>query len=165
MDVWRQRHRSRLAEQPGHVAAIGEPHGPAAVREALPDLHARRPGSDLHDRARTYPAARPHQRFPRPALTRAQQQDLHTTAGHDPATAKPRRNHARVVQDQHVAGVQILADVAKDAVGEAPGGAVHNQQPGSVARRGRLLGDELGWQRVVEVGQPHQGRGPTVTPV
>ena len=58
---------------------------------------------------------------------------------------------ARVIHNEEVAGREPSADLPKAGVGQAPSGAVEDEEPGCVARLRRDLGDGLGREVIVEV--------------
>jgi hypothetical protein len=56
----------------------------------------------------------------------------------------------RVVQDQEVSWLQQVRQVSEDVVSDASALPIHDEQTGLVTLAGRLLGDEVGGQLVVE---------------
>ncbi len=60
------------------------------------------------------------------------------------------------LSDQQVAGPQIVADVAKEAVLDLACGAVDDHQPRGVAGLDRRLGDQLRGEVVVEIARFHR---------
>ncbi len=95
-----------------------------------------------------------------PRLTLAKQaldQDFHPpAAGLLPEQA--RRNDPGVVEDQQIAGLQQLGQVAHLAVGQRLRRWRHHQQPARRALGQRRLGDQFVGQVVMEIGLL-QGRG------
>ena len=78
----------------------------------------------------------------------------------DPAAAvlaavQPRRQHARVVEHQQVAGIEQLQQVAEAPVLEAAVGPQHQQAAGGAILQ-RLLRDQFRRQLEVEVGTLHR---------
>jgi hypothetical protein len=67
-------------------------------------------------------------------------------------SVEPRRNHARVVQNQQVAGPQQRGKLGKTRVAQRAGRAVHNQHPALAALGRRLLRNQLRGQIKVEIG-------------
>ena len=67
-----------------------------------------------------------------------------------------RRQNARVVRHQQIAGFQIIDDVAEDAVLDRAGFAVHDQHAARIAHRRRLLRDELLGKIVIEIARFHR---------
>ncbi len=62
-----------------------------------------------------------------------------------PAPAdEPRRNDLGVVEHEQVARTQQLRQIANPPV-EQPAGRGQDQQPGGVARLGRMVRDQLAW--------------------
>lgn len=84
-----------------------------------------------------------------------QQQQLEMTVGPGIAPAQPRRDDARIVQNEKIAGGEILRQVEKAPMRDLTRGAVQDQQPRLIASGGRGLGDQFGRQRVIKVGGPH----------
>ena len=82
-----------------------------------------------------------------------------------PAGAAPEqagREDAAAIRDEEVAGAEQIRQIGEAAVLDAARRAVEHQQPRRVALGERLLGNELGRQRVVvgrdlEVGVSHAG--------
>ena len=68
-----------------------------------------------------------------------------------------RGNHARVVEDQQIAGRDELRQIAHAPIGERAGGAVERQQPARRSLGERLLGYEFFGKFVGEVGAAHGG--------
>ena len=81
---------------------------------------------------------------------RALEQELDPAAGRT-RRPKPRLDHARVVEQHQIPGRQESGQVGKSPIEQRR--AVHVQQPAARARRGRHLRDQLGRQRVVEIGK------------
>ncbi len=102
------------------------------------------PGSDFDTLA-----ADDHQ--PAGLIDRAQQQNFRRAAGGDFLRGQARRDHARLVQNQHVAGIEISGQIAEAAVLDLPGSAVHHQHSRGVARLDGCLGDTFGRQMIVKV--------------
>jgi hypothetical protein len=96
-----------------------------------------------------------HEHLPRAAGERAHEEQLEPPARRPPA-AHARGDDARVVHHEQVAGPQHAGQVAHVRVARLAA-ALRDQQPRAVALRRRLLGDQLGRQRIVEVRQSHQG--------
>ena len=67
----------------------------------------------------------------------------------------PRRDHARVVDDEAVARAQQIRELGKHVVFQASAGAVDHEEPRCVPRWGGRLRDQLGRQIVVELRQVH----------
>ena len=79
----------------------------------------------------------------------AQQEDLNRAAGRF-VSMQTCGDDTGIVGDEDIAGAQIVADVGKATVFDAPICAVQHHQATAVARLCRLLGDILGGQFVVE---------------
>jgi hypothetical protein len=105
------------------------------VGEAYPAAGTLQNGNDFRFEAvrqpETFPRHQPlptHQRFPGALVFAAQEQDFHLAAGLFPRR-KPRRDDARLVQHQQIAGMQVFADLTENAVFQLPVFAVQDQQP------------------------------------
>ena len=78
------------------------------------------------------------------------------------------RDDARVVQNQHIAGIQVFKQAGKQAVFDFSRWAMQNQQTRIFPPGGRLLRDEFGWQIEMEISGSHRrerngaGRGLTI---
>src|SRR3972149_1949147 len=88
-----------------------------------------------------------------------QQQQFSRAARAGAAAAQPRGDHPGIVDHEHVAGPEVVADLAEDAMLDAAGGALDDQQSRRVARRGGLVGGQFRRERGAEAGPPPQGRG------
>jgi hypothetical protein len=69
-------------------------------------------------------------------------------------TQQARGKDARIVDDEGIAGSQTRREIGNRAMFERPSAAIERQQAGLTARR-RRLGDQVLWQREVEVGYQH----------
>ncbi len=65
---------------------------------------------------------------------------------------QPRRDDARVVRHQHIAGAQQLRQIADTPVGDA---IAYHEQPSGIARLDRMFGDELARQVEIEFVDAH----------
>ena len=98
-------------------------------------------------------------------LTALEQQCLDHTARSSLAANQTSRHHARLVDDEHIARLDIVDNVTEDAVldgatvlqGRSRLGAltIHHQQATGIARLGRRLGDELFGQVVIKIIGTH----------
>ena len=66
-----------------------------------------------------------------------------------------RRDHARIVEHQNIAGLQKIQQVGKLVVLDASGFPLQNQQARAVAARRGLLRDELGRQVEMKISGAH----------
>jgi hypothetical protein len=80
----------------------------------------------------------------------AQEQSFPFAAGAGAFAEQARRQNARVVQDEQVAGVQQIGQFDEVMVMQRTIAAPRNEKPGVIARRAWLLRDEIGRQNVVE---------------
>ncbi len=153
MQVRRQRHltvtveergrRSPEIEHPEIAVAAGDP-GPVALGQvdARPDRR-RLARAQLHEGA--VPA------------DHTLEQDLDAAPGLL-AAVQPRRDHARVVDDQQVPRTQQAWELDESAVGQRPGAPVQVQQPAVAAPRDRVPRDQVVGKFVVEVAAAHGPR-------
>ncbi len=72
---------------------------------------------------------------------------------------EPRREDARVVEDEEVAGCEELRELGEEMVGECAGIAREREHAAGSACGRRMLRDELGRKIVVEVGDEHEMQG------
>ena len=101
------------------------------------------------------------------AALEQQRLDHATRAGF--ATDQAGRHHARLVDDEHIAWLDIVDDIAEDTVlngtavlqrrSRLGAHAIHHQQAAGVARLGRRLGDELFGQVIVKIIGTHRHVG------
>ena len=146
VDVGRQGHLTDFVQPFVNRPAKGD--RPAASRQLrLDGRHDRRLHRsrcfECHAHARPQPFSA-DQAFPSALRQRVQQENLDLgTAGL--AAMEPRRNNPAVVGHQQVARPEIVAHVAKDAMLDLAGVAVHHQQPrGSPAARSASVRCVLG---------------------
>jgi len=66
-----------------------------------------------------------------------------------------RRQDAGVVENEEVAGLKELREVGEEVVAQGSSGAVEDEHAAGSALGGGVLGDELGGQVVMEVGDEH----------
>ena len=102
-------------------------------------------------------------------LAALEQQRLDHAARARLATDQAGRHHARLVDDEHVARLDIVDDVAEDAVLNGAAMlqrrsclralAINHQQAAGVARLGRRLSDELLGQVIVKIIGSHRHVG------
>jgi hypothetical protein len=152
LDVGRQRHRA-VALQPGEQVGF-------AAGEVENDLAGLALGADPRreiGREDDLVAGLELAGGPREGVPQARLFGL-VQGRFDPDRSAPAgeagRQHLRIVHHQQVAGPQQLRQVAHAAVLE---GRADHQQTGRLARRYRVLGDQLRRQREVEVGGPQGG--------
>jgi hypothetical protein len=73
------------------------------------------------------------------------------------AGVEARRNHAAVVEDQQVAGMEQRGKIGKVRVAQSSGRAIHHQHAALAALGGRLLRDQLRGQVEIEIGNAQAG--------
>ena len=75
----------------------------------------------------------------------------------DANARKPRRDHPRIVDDEHIAGTQVIRQIADAAILEGRGGRRrHDEQAGAVARLGRPQRDAILGQIEIEEIDAHR---------
>ena len=154
VDVRRQRCLPGLVEIPPQVVPFeGKPDRHLAIADGG-DLDPRAVRFD--DRAGPQRLRRASQGEPVPASERLDEQKLHLSARPFLVTAKPRRNHLGVVDDEEVALAQQIGEVADGSVRGRPLCPGKHEEPRGVALGERGLGDELLGQLVVERRDVHR---------
>src|SRR5947208_2331462 len=123
---------------------------PAGPQEHFPDLAVARPA--LSERLRAEGSRSRALLLPR----RAQEEHLNG-ATRGLASPQARRNDPRVVHDHDVGRLQVFGEIAKDAVLQPAGGSIDHEESRRITRLGRMLGDQVWGQRVIEVGEFHTG--------
>jgi len=87
----------------------------------------------------------------RGGITRADRLSMGALA----AAIKPGRKDAGIVEDDEIAGLQKIREVAEQAIGIFAAGSLQVQHAGAVAGGEGFLGDEFGRKVEVEIGNPH----------
>src|SRR5262249_20089177 len=123
------------------------------VRVSADDAQPGSTGRELDSGAA--PAARARQRAPAAPVDRLEEQELHLAAA-GIARQDPRRNHARVVDDEAITRSEQVGKLGEAVVLEAAACAVDDEQPRRIAGRRGGLRDQLGRQLVVEVRELHE---------
>jgi hypothetical protein len=139
-----------------------EPDRPAAEEVARQHLPGECPGRPLepHQGARLQLLAGVHQRRPGlglavlRAVVTGEQQALHRAAARHAVPEQPRREHARVVHDEQIAGPEEARKLLDGRVLDRAGRSPQDQEPRRAARRG-VLRDELFGQIEIELGDEH----------
>ena len=150
-DVRRER---RLA-----VGLAVEPDEPASAAERLDELDRRRAACPRRNFADGRASA---SQTPSPAGSRSS-----TSAAPPPGRSQPqpRRDHARVVDDDELAAGQLVGQLAEAPMAHLAARALEHEQARRVARFGRLLRDQLGRKVVVERRRVHPTQEAIVAPV
>ena len=155
-----------------------------AIGDKVDDLGRQHHGSPLGRMGTTGPIlnlstglqalARLDQAFPNVAqrvniLTALEQQRLDHATRAGFATDQAGRHHARLVDDEHVARLDIVDDVAEDAVlngtavlqrrSRLGALAIHHQHAAGVARLGRSLGNQFLRKVIVKIIGTHRHVG------
>jgi hypothetical protein len=164
-DVRRQRQLADLLEEREDRGGVGGRHGDrqgAAVAAGGGDGEGQlRRGVGVERIAGAERPARPGQTSPRGLAggdrgrIGLDEQELDRPAARAMA-ADPGRHHARIVDDHHGLGREVLGQRGDRAVVDRFG--ADHQQASAVAGRARLLGDLRGWQVEGVVGPAVQGR-------
>ena len=102
-------------------------------------------GASLH------PAAGAGQAFPGVTVGLAEQQNLAHGAGGHFNTHQAGRQNLRIVDDQHISGVQVFRQVMEDAVFNRIILAVKHHQAGTVTRVSGLLGNQFFGQVIPKI--------------
>jgi len=84
-----------------------------------------------------------------------EQQNFKFSAGFLIHAVQTRRDDARIVQHQNIAGFQEFQQVGKLAMRNFPSFPLQNEQPRAVAARGGLLRNQLWRQFEMEIGGSH----------
>ena len=132
-------------------ALIFEPHQPVAVRQLLHDLCRQLSVAEGHPCALPQLLSRTHKALPHVVAPVDKQQNFAGAAAGLPMPQQTRRQHPGIVQDQAVAGVQILRQVVEMPVLHRAGALVQHQQAGAVPPLQRRLGDQLLWKIKIEI--------------
>ena len=136
-DVRRQRHLAgRLPPQP---------HSPAALPARLEELDRTEPF------ARPKPPRRAGERFPDAVLAGALEQEHLRGAAARALQPQPRRDDARVVDDDHCPLPHLLGELGEQPVTDRAGPPLEDQKPRAVAPLGRVLRDQLRRELVLEI--------------
>ena len=97
-----------------------------------------------------------HERDPRVAARRRpDQKALGGAAAGQPDADQARREDARVVDDQQIAGAEQRRQVVEGEMRDAPARAIERHEPAAAARGRRLLRDQLVREIEIEVGDVH----------
>jgi hypothetical protein len=97
----------------------------------------------------------PQHRPPVVARVFLEQQQFKLPAGARVGSAQSGRNHARIVEHQHVARAEIPRQIAELPVRRAAAGARQNEQARLIALRRGMLRNQLQRQIKIEIGGPH----------
>ena len=84
------------------------------------------------------------------------QETLGGAAAGQPRPDQPRRKHARVVDDEQIAGAKQRGKIGEVEMRDAAAGAIDRHEPAGAARRRRLLRDQLSGQIEIEIGNVHK---------
>jgi hypothetical protein len=160
-DVRRQRDVSALCQQLGRGAGAVGFHEPVPVGGAAAEGQPQRAGVEGERLAGLGVAAGLRQQLPQPVGCLADEQAFPLAAGGLAPADHAGRDDAGVVEDEEVAGREEVRQLAEDAVLEFAGGAADDEEPGVVAPRRGVLGDEPVGKGIVE---EHERRAGGVSP-
>ena len=151
LDVRRQGHFAKPLQYLQEDALVLKPHQPVAVGQLVHDLRGQLPVAEGYPCALPQLFAGPHQAFPHVIAFVDEQQYLASTAARHTVSQQPGRQHTGVIQDQAVAGAQVLRQVVEMTVLRLPCRLVQHQQPRTVPPLQRGLGDKLRRQLEIEI--------------
>ena len=151
LDVRRQGHLAQPLQHLQKDALIFEPHQPVAVRQLLHDLCRQLSVAEGHPCALPQLLSRTDKALPHVVAPIDEQQNFAGAAAGLPMPQQTRRQHPGIVQDQAVAGVQILRQVVEMPVLHRAGALVQHQKAGAVPPLQRRLGDQLLWKIKIEI--------------
>ena len=161
VDVGRQGHLAQLVEDFLEYAVIHKTDNTAAdFRHAGHDFTLQQPVAKGAHRAWLEAAARLDQGLPVGGVFAAQQQDLHRHLGAVGICGflhaqKARGDHLRLVDNQRVAGIEVIQNVVKMLVLTGAVPPVHHHQSGVIAGLHGGLGDELFRQEIIKISGTH----------
>ena len=124
-------------------ALVLEMHQPVAAGQLLGDLGGELPISEGDTGAGAQLLTGPHQTFPRVLTPVNEQQDLTGSAAGEPMTQQPGRENTGVIEDQTVAGPQIVRQIVEVAMHPCAGILIQHQQAGGIPPGDGGLGDKL----------------------
>ena len=163
LDIRRQRNVTSRVDHllDGRTPVGPEAHHTTTERSSIENLAAQRVcGIEEHARTWLEFLPRADQRLPQfaaidgIALTRDKQTLDAATTGIAVAE-QPRRNDARVVDDEQVTRAQLLRQGCDGMVGCLAGGTIETQQARRPANSGRLLRDQIIGEFEIEVADEH----------
>ena len=155
VDVRRQRHLAQAVEHILKHALILKAHGAPAVLSHRQHLGPQLALAEHEARAGLGLFAGLEDDLPVGEVQPAQQQELNRPAGTLLHAVQACRDDAGLVDDEHVAGIQIVDHIVKDSVLDGACVSVIDQQAAGIARTGRRLRDQLLRQVVVKIGCLH----------
>jgi hypothetical protein len=96
-----------------------------------------------------------HEGVPPILAVRLDQETFEAAATRMAPTQQSRREDPRVVDDEDVARAQPASEIRYDACRRLAGSSVEDEQAGRAALGGRMLGDAVGRQVVIEIVGAH----------
>ena len=153
VDVGRHRHLPDPLEHVGTRYGTLDGDGHVTLLQHLG--HEDRRARGVERLAGAQAAGRAGERVPGAVATPLQEQQFDGPAG-GAAGVDAGGQHAGVVHDDEVVGPELVGQVRKRSVPDLARRAVVHQEPRARARLGRLLGDQVGGECVVELGGAHR---------
>ena len=151
LDIGGQGHLSKLAQDLQEDALIAEADLFLAVVQGFHDLGGELSVAEAELRADRGLPARARQAFPDVAAGILEQKDLHSPAAGNAVAHQTGRKDAGIVQNQRVAGLEIVDHVVKMPVLDLSALPAENQQSGAVALLKRRLRDQLRRKLIVKI--------------
>ena len=145
LDIGGQGHFPQPLQHLQENPLIIEAHQAVAAGQLLHHLRRQFPVAEGQLRPGAHPLARPHQALPGLVPPVDQQQHLARAAAGQPVAQQTGRKHPGIIEDQAVAGPEILRKIVKIPVLPRAGVLVQHQQPGGVPLGDGRLGDQLRW--------------------
>ena len=143
LDVGGQGHFSQSVQHLQKNALVLEMHQPVAAGQLFGDLGGELPISEGDTGAGAQFLTGPHQTFPRVLTPVNEQQDLTGSAAGEPMTQQSGRENTGVIEDQTVAGPQIVRQIVEVAMFPCTGILIQHQQAGGIPPGNGGLGNKL----------------------
>jgi len=118
---------------------------------------------ELDSRAWQQRFARLYQRFPNQRLDATHEKNFdaptkHRLAAHslpDSSSDQPCRKDSRVVENEQVAGIEVIGQLRKHRIDKRTGCAIDDHQPRHISSLGGLLRDKALWKLVIKFRDKH----------
>ena len=153
-DVRRERQSAVMLQERQDGAAL-RLHHPAPGLPELDDAEDAGPAGDREAGPGAHPARRSRQHVPAGRRPRADEEELDLRPARRLARRHAGRDDPRIVEDDAVAGTEEPGQVGEPPVDPRAPPPVDHEQARAVTPLGRLLGDRLRRQGVVEIGNIH----------
>ena len=142
LDIRRQRHTSQALQHFEEYAVVLELDNAVSTLRDLKNFGFELAAAEDEARAGLGLASGAGHALPAPAAEVAQKQDFHRPAGL-PSAHETRREHARIIHHQAVAGAEQLRQLGKHAMLRRAADLIQAKQPRGVPSLQRRLRDEL----------------------